>query len=205
MSTYTWKCQVCAGTLEAAIPVGEYVKHPPAFFHCSKQMELASLVVGLLPGSGPAAVAGLIVPVVVDTVERSADRPFAHVGQEVDEDKPTFTDLDASAMPIAGVVGASSATLEHGRPGAISGRGEAANACAVRKRPRPDLRGQLFLETSATSGVSGSEQARAAQEQGAASAAAVPEPTGAVFFVAARYDGEATEALSNQVFRGGHD
>jgi hypothetical protein len=39
MPTYSFRCPVCAGTLEASIPIGEYLRHPPAFFHCAKPME----------------------------------------------------------------------------------------------------------------------------------------------------------------------
>jgi hypothetical protein len=39
MPTYHFKCEACGDVTEANIPLGEYHRHPPAFFHCGKPQE----------------------------------------------------------------------------------------------------------------------------------------------------------------------
>jgi hypothetical protein len=37
MPTYHFKCEACEEVTEADIPLGEYHRNPPAFFHCGQQ------------------------------------------------------------------------------------------------------------------------------------------------------------------------
>jgi len=37
--TYAFRCEACGEVEEHLIPMGEYNRNPPAFFHCSQRME----------------------------------------------------------------------------------------------------------------------------------------------------------------------
>jgi putative FmdB family regulatory protein len=39
MPTYAFRCEVCGAVDEVLLPISEYVRNPPAFFHCSARME----------------------------------------------------------------------------------------------------------------------------------------------------------------------
>jgi hypothetical protein len=54
-------------------------------------------VSSLLALGRPSAILRLVITIVVDSLDRVAARPLAHVGQEVLERKPSFADRDSSA------------------------------------------------------------------------------------------------------------
>lgn len=39
MPTYSFRCEACGRIEEALIPIGEYIRNPPAFFCCTTRME----------------------------------------------------------------------------------------------------------------------------------------------------------------------
>jgi len=65
-----------------------------------RQVTCATAVLGLLSGSGPAAVSGLVVSSVVDAVEGQVNGAFAHVREEVVEVTPPVADHNA-ATPVS--------------------------------------------------------------------------------------------------------
>ena len=101
-----------------------------------------STVSPLLDQRGPSAIARLIIPLVVDAVEREAFEPLAHVGQEVCKRAalfgiPTSTDRDTTAAVVGEpvVVGVAT-TLAHALPTLVGS-----------SRPRP-LPGRCLLGIS---------------------------------------------------------
>lgn len=79
-----------------------------------------------LDGCDPAAIAGLIITVDIDSVENHAVRGNSHICQEVCERMPSFANSNATTSPICvsmivGIV----ASVHHRRPSAIS-RGRSA-------------------------------------------------------------------------------
>lgn len=66
-----------------------------------------SSVAVLLNHGGPSAVAGLVMAVAVDAVQRHAGRPFPHVSEEILEFQPPLADRDptSAVMGVRGVPG----------------------------------------------------------------------------------------------------
>lgn len=64
------------------------------------QNSVAAPVVVLFENSCPSAVLGQIPNVVVDSVKRHAVRPFAHIGEKILEDHPSFANRNASATVV---------------------------------------------------------------------------------------------------------
>src|SRR5690242_6781846 len=57
-------------------------------------------------GRFPSAISGLVMPIVVNAAQTCPDGPFAHVGDEVIENQPAFTNSDSTApisMEVAGI------------------------------------------------------------------------------------------------------
>jgi len=74
------------------------------------------LVVALDFSRGPPDIARLVVPVVIDTVERhSGARYLAHVGEEDRKVVPSLADLNAScSVPLVGMMFRVGAFVSHG-------------------------------------------------------------------------------------------
>lgn len=69
---------------------------------------------------GPPAVAGFVIPIVVDAVDGHAVRLFPHVGQEVFKPAPTITDGDSTPPVIREIlVLRAQATSAHPVPNAV--------------------------------------------------------------------------------------
>lgn len=62
---------------------------------------LRPAIVGLLPRGCPPAITGLIVAIIVDSVNRQARWRFTHVSKEVLESPPAFADCDAPTPVVA--------------------------------------------------------------------------------------------------------
>jgi hypothetical protein len=74
----------------------------------------------LLKASGPAAVAGLIIPIVIDSVQRRIGGPIPHVGKERYETLPAVANPDPSAaIPVEGMMVAPGTALPHLSPASI--------------------------------------------------------------------------------------
>lgn len=117
---------------------------------------LAALVVGLLLVGGPAHVAGLIVPVVVDAVDRHAwMRPPAHVIEKcLVTVSPALTYGDSSAAVISKLVlSRILASLNHAAPTNIFSTWRIVSDVAM----FPEANHAVFLKTTATVASSGSQ------------------------------------------------
>ncbi len=93
----------------------------------------SATVGGLLGWSGPSAITGLVMPVVVDSIERLALRPLSHVGVEVREVQPPITHLD-SPRRVSFVPGGATlaASVEHRVPSGVGG-GAAQPVCRIQR------------------------------------------------------------------------
>lgn len=77
---------------------------------------------------GPTAIAGLVVAVVVDAVQRPPIRPLSHIRQEAFKAHPSRTDRNPSAPVVApGYVAWARASLHHSEPDVMRRR----SACPV--------------------------------------------------------------------------
>lgn len=102
------------------------------------QNMVRSLVVRLFIQSGPSAVFGAVIAIIIYTVKRAFFAGgFAHIGEEVFKDLPAFADLD-TASAIVGVtfkVGISAAGAHIAPDGIHAGFGHAVSAICI---PGPD-------------------------------------------------------------------
>ena len=83
-------------------------------------MTLVATIIGLFFWSSPAAVAGFVIPVVVDPIKGQSMRTFSHVCEKVNEIEPAFADGNAStsvAIPL--IVIRIEASSFHVRPGNV--------------------------------------------------------------------------------------
>ena len=102
----------CIGDRPTAVQAVGDARAPNAGFSCPssdavsatimRQVAAITAVLHLLLMCSPSAVAGFVVPVVVDAVQLEFGRGFAHIGQEVLEATPAFTDANASP-PVASI------------------------------------------------------------------------------------------------------
>jgi hypothetical protein len=108
-------------------------------------------IAGLRLRSRPAAVAGFVVPIVVDTVERHSGGALAHIGEEVFEVAPPFAERDASsAIPLELSCFRVGAALPHVDPRGVGSVGVASGAAPV----LGDLGGEpLTPNAPATGGI----------------------------------------------------
>lgn len=83
-----------------------------------------ALILTLLQPSRPAAIAGFVVPVIVDAIERQAGGPWPHVRKEgVERVQPTLTHLDPAPAVVAIVhEGRLRAPRNHRTPRIVLGR-----------------------------------------------------------------------------------
>ncbi len=73
--------------------------------------------------ASPTAVGGLVVPVIVDAVQRSVRRALAHVGKKIVEQLPRLAKGYAfSAVMLPAIVFRVGASLDHGGPRTVSFR-----------------------------------------------------------------------------------
>lgn len=143
--------------------------------------------------SGPATVFGLVVPIVVDAVERHAGRAMPHVGKERREALPPFAHLDAAAAVVAEsmMVGVP-APLPHATPQPIRRHlGQAVSGVSRRS--------QFADKTTAGRCVSGAEMRDRDFHEVAANAATTPTDAPLWGSVAFLNDGEAAENVSDKI------
>lgn len=113
-----------------------------------RQKVIAALVPGLNRPRNPTAVAGLVVPIIVDSVERVALGVLAHVRQKVVEGAPALAHGDSAPAVVVKVGGfrVEAARLDSG-PDSVGGRGLISHVVAV---PRLLLSNLLALHLRAS-------------------------------------------------------
>lgn len=136
----------------------------------------------------PSAIAGLVVPVVVDAVETKPIRTGAHIGEEVLESAPRLMDGDASsAVPIVLLVSRTRTPINHRSPRVVG------------RRARHQMRAVAFAhETTAGSGVTAAKLVAVHKLSSAAVALAIPQSS------VARDDGKFAEHAASQIDESGH-
>jgi hypothetical protein len=161
---------------------------------------LRSPVICLLFACGPAAIIGLVIAVDVNAVECEARCWLAHIGKEIDESQPSFTDYYASSTIVAeGFVLRIAATLEHGLPRDVSLGLLVPFAVPVFPASLKDL---FFAQAAARTGIAGNQAPRL--DDTFATAIAFAEPMDSGPLVSDSQSDQPSEALTCDIFESGH-
>lgn len=164
------------------------------------QAPTPSLVLALLEGRRPSAVAGSIRPVVVDPLDRQSRRRFAHVFKEgLKTVAPSITDRNATAAIVFERLGLRvEAALFHLRPALEGGSAPAPM--------RADTGAQFFtMQTAATDCQASGHVSHRDRFFGATVASAKPNRSSKFVSTQKAAGDEATEALPSDIFESGHN
>lgn len=148
---------------------------PQAFrLAAEREEQVPARVARLFTAGSPAAIAGLVIAVVVDPLDRGLLRRRAHVGEEVLELQPAFADRDPAAAVIdVRPVDRVTASAQHGEPAAVHRRPLAAGVAAMAVLQELGG-GGVLLQASARASVPGQQSMAALRDLRAANAHASP-------------------------------
>lgn len=137
---------------------------------------------------GPSAIAGFVVPVIVDAIEAKSIRTDAHVGEKILESTPLLIDGDASpAVPVVLLVSRTRTPINHRSPRVVG------------RRARHQMRAVAFAhETTAGSSVTAAKLVAVHELACTARALAIPQNS------VARNDGKFAKYAAGQIDEGWH-